>query len=249
MAANNGLKDVLHSIKVKLYKNNLNNVDGRYIARTDNESSLSVEEVCAALKNRGGFKGNYNDLVEYVKQYNDEVAYQLCDGYAVSNGYFSIYPNIGGSFNSANEPYDRKKNPVNFRFRVLSKLRRLIEFISVEIEGVADTDGFIREFYNCDKNSDTMYAPGDLFVIYGDKIKLAGNDPGVGVFFVPVDNPSAAVKADRTADNIRSKITGLAPRTGYKTNRIEIRTQYTGAINTPLKTPRVIKSHFTLEET
>jgi len=66
---------------------------------------------------------------------------------------------------------------------------------------------------------------------------------------VPEDDPSGAVKAKTTADgNTPKKITGVAPRTGFRMNRIEIRTQYTGAVNTPLKTPRVITSRFVLEE-
>jgi hypothetical protein len=49
-------------------------------------SKLSIEAVCAALKNRGGFTGNYDDLVKHVKQFFDAAAYQLCDGFAESRG-------------------------------------------------------------------------------------------------------------------------------------------------------------------
>jgi hypothetical protein len=86
------LKDILHKIKVKLYPNYFLNAEGAYIARTDNEATLSVEDVCTTLKNRGGFQGKYDELVDNVHQFFDELAYQLCDGYAVSTGYFSIHP-------------------------------------------------------------------------------------------------------------------------------------------------------------
>ena len=66
----------------------------RYAARTDNDKTLSVEEVCTIMKTRSGFSGKYEDLLEYVHQYYDEVAYQLCDGNAVTNGYYCIHPNI-----------------------------------------------------------------------------------------------------------------------------------------------------------
>jgi hypothetical protein len=39
------LKDVLHKIKVKLYPNYLPDAKGEFIARTDNEATLSVEDV------------------------------------------------------------------------------------------------------------------------------------------------------------------------------------------------------------
>jgi hypothetical protein len=71
-------------------------VEGAYIARAGDEASLFMEQVCAALKNRGGFAGSYQDLVEDVRRFFDEAAYQLCDGFSASLGYFSLHPRIGG---------------------------------------------------------------------------------------------------------------------------------------------------------
>ena len=99
--------------------------------------------VCAALKNRGGFTGNYQDLVEYVRQFFDETAYQLCDGFSVNTGYYSLHPRIGGVWENALEPFDPVKHPVRFSFRALKPLRDLASHIEVLIEGVAETAGFI----------------------------------------------------------------------------------------------------------
>jgi hypothetical protein len=98
MAVINDITEVLHRIRAKLYPNYLHGVPGGFIARTDDEASLSIEEVCAALKNRGGFTGNYDDLVANVKQFFDEAVYQLGDGFSVNLKYFSIHPRIGFSF-------------------------------------------------------------------------------------------------------------------------------------------------------
>ena len=86
MAIINNVNEVLHRIRVKLYPNYLPSVEGQYIARTNNEASLSIEQVCAALKNRGGFTGSYDALIDHVRQFFDEAAYQLCDGFAVNMG-------------------------------------------------------------------------------------------------------------------------------------------------------------------
>jgi hypothetical protein len=48
MAVINNVNEVLHRIRMKLYPNYLHNVEGAYLARTDNEASLGVEEVCPA---------------------------------------------------------------------------------------------------------------------------------------------------------------------------------------------------------
>jgi hypothetical protein len=247
MAIINNVNEVLHRIRVKLYPNYLPQVDGAYIARTSNEASLSIEDVCAALKNRGGFTGNYGDLIENIRQFFDEMAYQLCDGFAVSTGYFSVHPNVGGTFNSSTETHDPKKQPVTFRFRTLSALRNLAKLIVIDVDGLADVTGYIDNFTDIEEKSiNGIFLPGNLFTINGYKIKVAGDNPSVGVYFVPLDDPSKAAKVTRIAENTAANIIGIAPNTGYMHNKIEIRTQYSGS-NTLLKAPRVISSSFNIE--
>ena len=188
-------------------------------------------------------------MADHVRQSLDEAAYQLCDGYAINTGYFSIHPNVGGTFNSSNEAFNSKKNPVTFRFRTRSPLHRLVEHIAIDIEGIADGSGYIDEFIDIDKNlSNSVFLPGDQFSILGHKIKIAG-DETCGVYFVPVDDLSQAVKTTGIAENTPSRIIGIAPKTDFQQNKLEIRTQYSGSGNTFLKTARVITSSFTIEVT
>jgi hypothetical protein len=56
------------------------------------------------------------------------------------------------------------------------------------------------------------------------------------------------VTVTRIGENTSTKITGIAPATGYEKNKIEIRTQYTGSSVSFLKTPRAITSRFILSE-
>jgi hypothetical protein len=44
--------------------------------------------VCAAAKNRGGFTGQYEDLVEHAHVFINEIIYQLLDGFSVQPGSF-----------------------------------------------------------------------------------------------------------------------------------------------------------------
>ena len=249
MSVINNINEVLHRIRVKLYPNYLPSSGGVYIARTNNEAVLTIEKVCAALKNRGGFTGSYETLTEYVRQFFDEAAYQLCDGYAINTGYFSIHPNVGGTFSSVNEDRDKKKHPISFRFRTLSALRKLADLIEVDVEGLADTSGWIDEFTDIEENSvNGIFLEGNQFSITGNKIKIAGDDPSCGVYFVPVDDPTKAVKATRIAVNTPTKIVGIGVKTNYMHNKLEVRTQYTNSSGILLKTPRVVTSSFVLEE-
>jgi hypothetical protein len=239
---------VLHRIRVKLYPNYLPGVEGAYIARTDSEASLTIEQVCAALKNRGGFTGNYDDLVEHVRQFLDEVVYQLCDGFTVSLKYFSIHPNVGGTFDMVFEGHDAQKHPVSFRFRVLAPLRALAERIVVEVEGLADVQGYIDEFVDVTTESvNETLTPGGIFSIAGHKLKLTGDNPEVGVYFVPEANPAGRVKVGgHLAENTPAKLIGVIPALDAGKWKVEVKTQFSGSGSTMLKAPRTITSAFTL---
>jgi hypothetical protein len=246
----NNFDDVLHRIKINLHPSYLPNVDGRYIAKTENEATLNISKICAAMKNRGGFTGSCDVLMENVRMFLDECAYQLCDGFALNLKYYSIHPNIGGTFDSEKDVYNSKKNPINFKFRTLHPLTKLIEHIDVEITGVVDSSAYIEQFINRDEETvNDTFTAGDMFCILGNKIKIAGDDPICGVYFVPVDNPAGAVKVDRIGENNGSMITGIAPAISTQMNKLEIRTQYTGSNVSFLKTPRTITSSFILKKT
>jgi hypothetical protein len=248
MALINAVNEVLHRIKVKLYPNYLTHVKGAYIARADNEATLGVEDICAALKNRGGFTGNYDDLVEYVKQFFDEMIYQLCDGFAVNLKYFLIYPNVGGAFDVVVEGRGVREHPVTFHFRILSPLRALAERIAVDVEGLADVQGYIDVFTDITTDSvNEALTPGGMFSIAGHKLKIAGDDPEVGVYFVPEAGPAGRVKAGgRLAENTPAKLIGIVPALGAGKWRVEVKTQFSGSGSNTLKAPRTIASAFTL---
>ena len=238
---------ILNRVKVKLYPNYLPNVEGKYIAKTTCPSSLSIEKICRTMKDRGGFTGSHEDLIGHVRHFLDESMYQLVNGFSVNFGYFSIHPNIRGTFNSVRETYDRQKNPVDFKFRTLAPLSRLIEHIVIELDGMAETDACIDDFIDRDTDSvNALFAPGNMFTVLGNKIKFDDQDPECGLFFVPSDDPSQAVKATRIAENHPTMITGIVPETAHRVNYIEIRTRFSGS-KTPLKNPRIIKSVFTIE--
>ncbi|MDR0443631.1 MAG: DUF4469 domain-containing protein [Treponema sp.] len=239
---------IFHKIRAKLFKSYLPNAKGKYIARTNSERTLTVSDICGIMKTRAGFTGKYEDLLENVKQFNKEWAYQLCDGFAVTNGYFTTYPVIGGVFDGVNEMHDHKKHPVGFKFSIRAKLKDLTKDIKVILEGLSDSGEYIDTFTDQEEDSvNGIFIPGNMFSLHGSKIKLEGNDPSVGLYFVPVDDPSKAVKVKRIGKNNPTEITGIAPDTGYQSNRIEVRTQFSGMSGRPVKEVRVITSHFTLE--
>jgi hypothetical protein len=242
------VKEKMHKMRAKLYPSYLPGTEGKYIARTANEASVSIEEICAAMKNRGGFDGSYEEAVKTMRHFFMEMMYQLADGFSVNLDYFTVHPNIGGTFKNPTEAHNHKDHPIDFRFQALAKLRALTKDIDVELEGIAETSAYIDLFIDQENEFiNTQYAPESMFAIHGHKIKIAGAIDA-GVYFVPVDAPQDAVQAERIAENTPSRITGITPSTGHAKNRIEIHTWYSGSDKTHLKASRVITSPFVLEE-
>jgi hypothetical protein len=248
MAGINELTPILHHIRVKLYPNYLPTGKGTYIARTDSDKTVSIRDMCSIMVTRAGFDGSFETLYDYVCQFMDEVAYQICDGFTANLGYFTIHPNVGGTFVSPTEVHDHKKHPISFRFGALSKLRSLDKNIDVEVVGIAEEPAYIDQFIDVEDNLiNTGFVVGNGFTIHGHNIKIEGDDPACGLYFVPVEDPTKKVKIPRILENNPSKVMGLSLSTGFSVNRIEIVTQHTGG-GSLLAAPRTITSPFTLEE-
>ena len=247
MALSNNEEEKLHDVRVKLYPNHLPNVEGKFIARTSNEAYLSIEDVCFSLKERGGFTGNYHDLVNHVRRFFDEAAYKLCDGFAIDTGYFSIHPVIEGTFDSPHESYSHEKNPINFNFNARPRLRALTRNINVEIDGVAGLQGNISDFHDCetDTKNDTA-TPGGFFNLFGDKIKIKGDDPSIGVYFVAGEDNGKEVRVETgLMVNTSSKLSGKVPPLSAGSWKLAVRTQYSPG-SFLLKKPKRIISSFSV---
>ncbi|MDR0443592.1 MAG: DUF4469 domain-containing protein [Treponema sp.] len=237
---------VLHRIHVKLHPSNLGKMEGKYFARTASEASQSIEQVCKADMERGGGTGSYDDMVKYVKRFLNEAAYQLTDGFAVDFGFFSVRPHIGGTFDSKYEKRDPQKHPVSFHFRAHAPLKRLTNYIEVEVDGIADSRCIGRLF---DQESGTVnekLTPGGFYSLHGSRIKAAGDDPRVGVYFIQQGIENVQIRAKRISSNTTTKIIGIVPALPAGTYKAAVLTQYvSGTVS--LNEPKLIESLFTLK--
>lgn len=246
----NEMIEKLHRIHVRLYPNFLRDVEGTYVARTEHENTLTVIDLAASLKARGGFTGNVQTLIDYHGQLMAEMKYQLCDGFAVNLGPVSIHPCVGGTWEHANEAGDRKKHPITFRARIRNELSRMVDAITLVCDGPVEAVAYIDEVH--DILSDTVneiLTPGGAIVITGHRLKIMGTKPGVGIFLVgtQADNtPYSAEIPKPYVENGASKLIVILPASiPSGTYKLEIRTQYSGS--TELKDIRVIQSKDTFE--
>jgi hypothetical protein len=232
--------EMLHRIRVKLYPNYLPGTQGKYIARTDDEASMSIEQVASEAKNRGGYTGSIEDMVEHVKIYLEEAAHQLSDGYSINNGWYSIHPKVGGTFDKPDDA-NLQNHIVHFAFRSLKPLRALAARVELVIEGIADVQGYIDQVLNVSIGSiDDSLTPGGMLAVSGHKIKIDGDNPEVGLYLIQQEGGERIPVPGPLAENSASKVIALIPAAlAAGTYRLEIVTQYTTG-SFILKEPRTI---------
>ena len=107
------------------------------------------------------------------------------------------------------------------------QLRALASKITIEIEGIAETAGYIDEVLDIHTGSiDDAITSGGMFAVSGHKIKVSGGDASVGVYFVNTADGSRTKVGEHFAENSVSKIIALVPALNVGGYTLEIVSQY-----------------------
>jgi hypothetical protein len=230
---------MLHTIKAYLYKNYLTKNPNDYMARVSSERSVTVKDICASAASRGGADISAAAMEHGVNLFLKEMSYQLCDGYSVNTGYFTAGVEINGVFDSPTETFNPEKHSVYFKFNQGDLLRKEIPTISVDVLGVAETGVFIGQVTDVKTGSvNDLLTPNRNLIIVGDRLKLAGTNPDVGVYFIDQDT-GVATKVDPTdvVTNNPSELIIVIPTLSGRKYKVEVKTQFSSG-STLLKEPR-----------
>ena len=240
MAVINEITEVLHKIEAKLYPNYLGKGEGAYVARAKAEAPLAIEDVCAAAKNRGGFTGQYEDLVEHAHIFTNEIIYQLLDGFSVQlGGFCSLHTRISGTYHGGNDHIGADN--LHVAFRTLRHLKDLLLKVKIENEGVAGDGAYIDEIIDVHSEAvNSTLTPGNMVHIQGHKIKVDGEESACGVWFVSQADNARVKISEHLGNNRTNELLGLIPPLTAGTYKLEVVTQYAGGAL--LKEPRVIKA-------
>ena len=241
MAIINEINEVLHKIEAKLYPNYLGRGEGAYLARARAEAPLSVEDVCASAKNRGGYTGQYEDLVEHAHIFLNEAVYQLLDGFSVQMGsFFSLHSTIGGTYHGASDHISTEN--LHIAFKTLRHLKDLLLKVKIENEGVAGDGAYIDEVLDIYTESiNSALTPGGMIHIAGHKIKVEGEESEVGVWFVAQADNARIPLTGHLAANRPSEIIGIIPPLTPGAYKLEVVTRFSHS-TTVLKAPRTIEA-------
>jgi hypothetical protein len=229
----------LHTIKAYLYDNALTENPNDYTARVSAERSLGIADICSAAATRGGADISAASMEHAVNLWLKEMAYSLCDGFSVNAGWFTASAGIKGVFDSPSESYNPAKHSIVFDFQQGAQLRRELETVSVEILGTAGAALGISQVTDVKTGSvNDLLTPSRNLRIGGQRIKIAGDSPSCGIYFVNQDT-QARTKVDVSdiVINNPSELLIVIPALPAGSYMLEVATQYSVGGNM-LKEPR-----------
>ncbi|SEM73269.1 protein of unknown function [Chryseobacterium taichungense] len=236
---------ILHRIKAYLYDNVLTKDNPNdFTARTASERSLNVQQICQAAVSRGGADISASSMEHATELFLKEMAYQLCDGFSVNTGYFTASTTIRGVFDSPSETFNKGKHSIIFQFNQGEKLRAEIPNIEVNILGVAEASAVILQVTDVKSGSvNDLLTPGRNLKIMGSKIKVAGDDASVGIFFVDTATQERTkVEQSDIVTNNPSEVMVVIPALAAGTYNLEVVTQFTqGALLKEVRTATLDK--------
>jgi len=229
----------LHTIKASLYDNALTENPNDFIARVSSERSLSVKDIAGSAATRGGADVSAAAMEHAVNLWLKEMAYRLCDGFSVNAGWFNASVGIRGVFDSPNEGFNPAKHTVSFDFQQGAQLRRELEQVTVEITGVADTSLGVAQVTDVKTGSvNDLLTPNRNLRMAGVKIKIEGDSPANGVYFInQATQERTRVESSDVVNNKPSEVMVVIPQLPAGEYRVEVVTQYSTGGNL-LKAPR-----------
>ncbi len=236
------MANILHRIKAILFPNWLTDDPNDYSARVVSERSLNVPEICSTAVNRGGATTTAEAMEHNVNLFLKEMAYQLCDGFSVNTGYFTATTLIRGVFNSPTETFNPEKHSLIFQFNQGETLRKELDSIEVNITGVGESSITVAQVTDVKTGSvNDLLTPNRNLKIRGYKLKLVGDHPEVGVYFVN-EATTERTKVDTTdiVTNNPSELVIVIPALAAGIYTLEVSSQFSGS-STPLKEPRTSK--------
>jgi hypothetical protein len=231
------MEDILHKIRVYLYENFLTDNPNDYSAKVVSERTLNIAEICRAAVRRGGAPSTAEAMEHNASLFLKEMAYQLMDGYSVNTGWFTANAQVRGVFDAKTETFDPAKHSVLFRFNQGELLRREIPGVKVQVLGVGESGIVISHVVDSKTGSvNDLLTPGGTLKIKGGKMKIAGDDPQVGVWFEYETGEAELVAPRDLIVNNPSELIVQIPPLAAGRYQLAIRTQY--AVGALLKEPR-----------
>jgi len=229
----------MNKLNIWLYDNQLTSDPNDYYGKVKTNGILTNKEL-AQLLIEEGTEYKEEAILEILSRTDRLKVSKLAEGFAVNNGVCYARVGVNGSFQGSTDRFDKKEHKVAASFTPGAQLRNALQKVDVDILGVATVDPVIGKVIDSlTSQEDSIITPNNVITLKGDKIKIAGNEAGNGVYFINQADDSR-IKCQQVIKNERKEVMVMVPNLDEGEYELEIVTQFT-ASRTNLKSPRTTR--------
>ena len=222
-------------LEYTLEENQLTEEAGDYRAQVINVTSYTSGELADRIMKIGAglTRSDVASVLEAAKQVIADI---IAEGGAVHFELFNAFPSIQGVFTSPDESFDPSKHKIRINLHPGTALRSALAGVKVKKVAAVLTGTLITSVLDVKSGSvNDRLTPGRDIKIAGAKLKIAGDDPSVGLYFVPAAGSPVKVDPTDIVINNPAELIAVIPALTAGTYQVRIVTQYSSGKN--LKTP------------
>lgn len=212
-------------LKYSLARNLLNVSVDNYTAKAQASGSYDKEAIIANMLRRGSLLTR-TDIVAVLNGFEESIADIIHDGGTVNMPLFNTSFSISGVFDGGADNFDHKRHKVNVKFKKGILIRNAEAMIIPEKTGAIAPQLQILEVKDSVSGKvNERLTPGGVLEVWGNNIKIAGDHPECGLYFVP--ESGEAVKVQVIVQNKPSSLIVLIPMLSVGIYSLKVVTQFT----------------------
>ncbi|MDR2783271.1 MAG: DUF4469 domain-containing protein [Treponema sp.] len=213
-------------LEYTLEENLLTDEAGDYRGQVVNVTSYTGGELADRIMKIGAglTRSDVASVLEAAKQVIADI---IAEGGAVHFELFNAYPSIQGVFNGPDEAFDPAKHKVRINLHPGAALRSAVSQIKLKRVAAVLTGTVITSVVDVKSGTvNNKLTPGRDIKIAGAKLKIAGDDPSAGLYFVPAAGDPVKVDPTDIVVNNPAEVIAVIPALTAGAWRVRITTQY-----------------------
>ncbi|GHT81269.1 hypothetical protein FACS189467_5030 [Bacteroidia bacterium] len=216
-------------LEYSLHENLLTERTDDFAAQPHVKNSYKRDQLIELMLQRGTLVTK-TDIIAVLNNLEETVDYIVRNGGTVTLPLFDTGFSIGGVFDSAMDTFDPARHKLHVTIRKGSVLRTAEKEVKLTKINSAPPQPSVLEVKDSVSGAvDTTLTSGGVVEINGINIKIVGENPDNGLYFVAADG--TAVKAATIVTNKPATLIALVPVLAAGGYQVKIVTQYSGSYN------------------
>ena len=185
-----------------------------------------TNKILAGLMTKEGTELKEETILDILTRADRIKAERLGAGYSINTPFCNAYPKVNGTFYSATEKFDKEKHKVGANMSAGSLTRSAFANAQVDILGAATVEPVIGTVTDSLSGTDNgTITPNNVIKIQGNRIKVVGEEAGVGVWLVNQADDTRT-QCTQLISNNPKEVLAMVPALAAGDYVLEVVTQY-----------------------